>query len=324
MLTESDHPSYVSHPGRKEFHSRQHIKEKVGFSQKFSPGGQADFTSTRTMASRMDTATDAMFQDIASHPDHVNNFMDHPSSDGQENNQASNPPSSNGQKINEAYKLNLITPPENEYIVRPPVNHQLKEEICRILEKFGVQNINAFLEDSSANILYGIRSLEEACYSKGLGRKINFHQLKAFFEHMNKHQYSPSSIRSQYKGVEKLALEIQVDINETTNSYTRVWLEQSCEAPRSVKEAPRIPVNLELLAQLCKAAPQIFRDYESKLNRAVFIMAYALAMRQSEYTHTPATKSIHNIWANRVQLDKHGIGVEFASHKGNQAGHSQF
>ena len=117
---------------------------------------------------------------------------------------------------------------------------------------------------------------------------------------------------------------MQVDINKITKGYVKVWLEQSCEASRSVKEAPRIPVNLELLVQLCDAAPQIIHKYESKLNRAIFIMAYALAMRQSEYTHTPVTQSIHNIWANRVQLDKYDIGVKFASHKGNQAGHSQF
>ena len=180
------------------------------------------------------------------------------------------------------------------------------------------------MENSSINILYGIRSLEAACYRKGLGQQINFHQLKAFFEYMNNHRYSPSSIRSQYKGVEKLAVELKVDINEITKGYAKVWLEQSCEASRSLKEAPRIPVNLDLLVQLCNAAPQLFHEYEAKLNRAVFIMAYALAMRQSEYTHTPATKSIHNIWANRVQLDKYSIGVEFTSHKGNQAGHSQF
>ena len=155
MLTESDHSSDVSHPGRKEFNSRQHIEEKVGSSHKFGAGCQVDFTPTRTMASRLDVAPDAMFKDVASHPDCRNNFMDHPSSHGQED--------------KEAYKLSLITAPENEYIEQPPVNRQLKEEIYRILEKFGVQNINAFVENSSINILYGIRSLEEACYSKGLG-----------------------------------------------------------------------------------------------------------------------------------------------------------
>ena len=321
MLAESNHPSYVLPPGRAKLNSRQYIKEKVGGSHPVSPGGQADHAPS-AVASEMDSTADAMLEDSASCPNFINNFSQHPPRNGQEPQRPGG--FSNVHQNDESYKLNLIAPPENDYVVRSPVSHQLKEDIRRILEKFGVQHINAFIEDSSANILYGICNLEESCYCKGLARKIEFHQLKAFFEHMNKYRYSPSSIRSQYKGVEKLAAEIQVDINVTTDSYERVWLDQSCAACRSVKEAPRIPVNLELLSQLCAAAPQVFWEYESKLNKAVFTMAYALAMRQSEYTHTSATKSIHNIWANRVQLDKHGVGVEFASHKGNQAGHSQF
>ena len=320
MLAESNHPSYVLPPGRAKLNSRQYIKEKVGGGHPVSPGGQVDRAST-AVASAVDSTADAMLEDIAPCPDFVNNFSEHPSRNGQE---PQRPGGSSNMHQNESYKLNLIAPPENEYVVRSPISHQLKEDIRRILEKFGVQHINAFIEDSSANILYGIRNLEESCYRKGLAQKIEFHQLKAFFEHMNKYRYSPSSIRSQYKGVEKLAAEIQVDINATTDGYARVWLDQSCAACRSVKEAPRIPVNLELLSQLCEAAPQVFQENKSKLNKAVFTMAYALAMCQSEYTHTSATKSIHNVWANRVQLDKHGVGVEFASHKGNQAGHSQF
>ena len=111
MLTESDPSPNVSHPRRKEYDSRQHIKEKVGFSHKSGPSCQADLTPTRIMASRLDAAPDAMFKDVTSHSNCRNNLMDHSLSHGEEE---------------EAYKLSLITAPANEYVERPWVNRHLK------------------------------------------------------------------------------------------------------------------------------------------------------------------------------------------------------
>ena len=48
---------------------------------------------------------------------------------------------------------------------------------------------------------------------------------------MNNHRYSTSSIRSQYKGVEKMAVELKVDINEITKGYAKVWLEHLVKLP---------------------------------------------------------------------------------------------
>ena len=85
----------------------------------------------------------------------------------------------------------------------------VKEEVHVILEKFDIENKDGFIESSSVNILCGKRSFKSACYRKGLGHQINVHQIKAFFEYMNHHRCSTSSIRSQYKGIEKMAAELK-------------------------------------------------------------------------------------------------------------------
>ena len=308
MLTETNKATTLLHTRGTQLTGRCNFETEMGSCTTIEPRCNENPTSN-FVAGKLDAATDANFQNLP------------PSSDCRDHVKDTDP-GIGGQE--DVFNLNLIAALTNEYVERPGTNAALSEEAQIILGKFGVQNVKPFLANSSVNILFGLRSLENACYSKGLGRQLGVQQIKSFFEYMNRHRYSASSIRSQYKGIEKLAKELGISIKHITSGHVQVWLEKACTAATGVHEAPKIPVNPELLMQLCDAAPKLFREYEAKLTSAVFVAAYAMSLRQSEYTHTPATKSVHNLHSRRVELDKFGMGVEFASHKGNQTGHSQF
>ena len=182
------------------------------------------------------------------------------------------------------------------------VCHQGSEQLIRLAERtaysFAVPHANDYVRNLPFKKTLALAHYAIACQTHELSVSIGEAQISAFLAFIHAQYYGGSSIDSHWYTVKQLAKEHNLYVSpQAVNLYKRI--RKNC---REIQDN-KVPVSLRLSDQLCKAASLLFHNYNAKLARAMFVLAFSFSMRVCEYTNCAKDDNLsHNVYSHAVSF----------------------